>query len=82
MSYLAKVKAQFPSEQAEPSPLTASEWQYKYVERTGIIAEDTHNTLSVCAERLAWLETLVEYLQSQHKGIIAQFKILVNPKTH
>lgn len=65
------------------TPVTANNttspdvWRYKYEERVGIIAEDTHNTLSVLAERLAFLETLVEYLQSQHRGIIAEFKQVI-----
>ena len=58
----------------------AQEWQYRFHERAGIIAEDTHNSLSMFAQRLAFLETLVEYLQKNHRGIIGKFKELIKPE--
>lgn len=58
------------------------EWQYRYLERAGIIAEDSHNTLGMFADRMAFLETLVEFLQHHHKGIIGQFKELIKPRVH
>ena len=55
-------------------------WQYKFHERAGIIAEDTHNSLSTCADRLAWLETLAEYMQVHYPAIINQFTTLIRSK--
>ncbi len=73
MSYLAKAKAA----DKYPDSALLSEWEYKYHERLGLIAED--NNLAPYANRLAFLETLVEYLQTHHAGIVGQFKGLVKP---